>query len=355
MPKTKTRNEVGPVRFRMGSFAEREWTGIISGFFDLSLMQTWEFAEAKAATGPWRVERCVFEAGDGSGKGAEIGAAQILIRRLPGGLPGGLAWINRGPLWRRSEAQSPDILVAMMAELAGYLAAKRGLYLRMAPPVTEGTLAPESLEDVGLKLTGTAGWASAVLDLSSPLEDLRAGLRQNWRNGLNKAGRLGLEVESGSDDRLFEAFLDAQTRFVEDRGFTTTVTVELLRALQERLSGERRLESFVARDGADVLGTALMARYGETCEYLAGNSSDAGRRGNVGQLLLWRVVEVMKERGLRYLDLGGMDPDLTPEGIYRFKDGLGGVPYRLCTEVEAEAGLLSRLVRWRVHRARPGS
>ena len=77
---------------------------------------------------------------------------------------------------------------------------------------------------------------------------------------------------------------------------------------------------------------------------------------NAGQLLLWRAVAAMKEHGGRGFDLGGLDVDLTPPGIYRFKDGLGGVPYRLAPELEAlGGGLLGRLVRWRVRTARPAA
>ena len=42
------------------SFSQDDWTGIISEFQDLSLMQTWEYGEAKARTGPWEVERTCF-------------------------------------------------------------------------------------------------------------------------------------------------------------------------------------------------------------------------------------------------------------------------------------------------------
>ena len=86
---------------------------------------------------------------------------------------------------------------------------------------------------------------------------------------------------------------------------------------------------------------------------LAGNVWDEGRRLNAGQLLLWRAVCAMKEHGIRWFDVSGLDPDLTPPGIRTFKEGLSGVPYRLAPELEAlGGGPLGRLVRWRVRRAR---
>jgi hypothetical protein len=51
-----------------------------------------------------------------------------------------------------------------------------------------------------------------------------------------------------------------------------------------------------------------------------------------------------------------MDPEITPKGIYDFKEGLGGTPYRLAPELELGGdSLRGRLVRWRVNRARSGS
>ena len=48
-----------------------------------------------------------------------------------------------------------------------------------------------------------------------------------------------------------------------------------------------------------------------------------------------------------------MDPELTPKGIFEFKKGIGGIPYRLAPEIEANGkGLRTRLVRWWVVRAR---
>ncbi len=70
-------------------------------------------------------------------------------------------------------------------------------------------------------------------------------------------------------------------------------------------------------------------------------------------MLLWRAICDAREAGLRWFDVGGMDPELTPKGIYDFKAGIGGTPYRLAPEIEAQnGGLRTRLVRWRVNRAR---
>ena len=332
------------------TFSRSEWSGLIAGFADRSLMQCWEYAEAKALTGPWRVERGLFTEG-----GLTAGAYQALVRRLPCGLPGGLVWINRGPLWRDAGAERADVgpLVALMAALRNHYADRRGLYLRLAPPVADGSLSDDDVRRAGLARAGTPGWASAVLDLTVPEATLRAGLRQKWRNGLNKAERAGLLVRSGSGQGPFAAFLSGHGTLNARPGLATGVTAEFLCALQALLPEDRRMEAFVAESDGTVVGSVLMARYGGYCEYLAGNLTDEGRRLGAGQLLLWRAACAMKGAGMRRFDLGGLDPEETPAGIVRFKDGLGGTRYRLAPELEAGGGgVLGRLVRWRVRGAR---
>lgn len=336
------------LRFEISDIGQEEWYRHVAPSPALSLMQCWEYGTAKAETGPWRVERGLFLE-----DGRVVGAAQVLIRRLPGGVPGGLAWLNRGPLDLRGKGGGTAATLSMMAELAEYYGGRRGLYLRIAPPVPAGELSGAALRNAGLVETGTAGWASAFLDLAPAPEALRAGLGRKWRNHLNKAERLGLEVEEGEDGAAFATFLESHRRFTLSRGFSTSLTPELLNALHRLLPDGRRFRVLVARRSSEVVGGVLMARYGETCEYLAGNTSEEGRRMDAGQLLVWRAMLTMRDMGCRRLDLGGMDPELTPEGIYKFKEGIGGIPYRLAAEVEAAKGLLSRLVRWRVRRARP--
>ncbi len=97
------------------AFSQSEWTDIVSAFYDLSLLQTWEYAEAKQQTGPWRVERAVCVDGE-----RIVGAVQALVRPVPF-LGKGLVWINRGPLWRRQLEGDISTLRLMLEEISRYL------------------------------------------------------------------------------------------------------------------------------------------------------------------------------------------------------------------------------------------
>jgi hypothetical protein len=332
------------VELEIKEFSRTAWVSCIAELDELTLVQSWEYGEAKVRTGPWRAERGILRVG-----GQMRGAWQAQLRPLPFGLKGGLAWINRGPLLAPGILKDSAARAAMLAALrAHYLA--RGFYFRLAPPFAVDDVSSPS---VGFQATGTCGWASAVVDLTSDRDALRGGLRPNWRNKLNKAERAGLVLRAGSDGALLAEALVAYRRFLKLRDFDTTVTPELIESLHVLLPPNEGLTVLLADFGKVLAGWIVIAMTGGRAEYLAGHVEESGRSLCAGQFLLWHAVMAMKERGLRTFDLGGMDPVLTPKGIYDFKEGLGGTPYRLVDELEAGGtGVLGRLVRWRVATAR---
>ncbi|MBM3580531.1 MAG: GNAT family N-acetyltransferase [Alphaproteobacteria bacterium] len=326
------------IRLVTTGFDRAAWQTAASSFLDKSLMQEWAFGDAKAAIEPWSPERGLFFKG-----GEIVGVMQAMIRHLPL-IGGGLVWINRGPLWRKTPSEPSERLVELL-QLLRERWVSGGYYLCIAPPIEDAFTAQ------GFTPTGNPGWASARVDLSQSLETLRARLEQKWRNALNKAERGELKIVGDAD--AFPTFLDGYIRFLTERNFQTSVTPDFIRHLQNALSAENRLTAHIACTNNALAGGALIIRYGNTAEYLAGFATEAGHGLNVGQILLWHALLAAKDSGVRWFDVGGMDKKRTPQGIYHFKAGLGGAPYRLAGEIEAcPTDLRARLVRWRVRNAR---
>jgi lipid II:glycine glycyltransferase (peptidoglycan interpeptide bridge formation enzyme) len=67
--------------------------------------------------------------------------------------------------------------------------------------------------------------------------------------------------------------------------------------------------------------------------------------------LIWEQIQWLKDHGIRFFDLGGIDPEANPGG-YRFKSGLSGRDVRHIGEFEACAGGLSRRLVHGAERAR---
>lgn len=317
------------------------WNRLVAEGDEASLLQTWEYGEAKARLGAWRVERGILVDG-----GAVFGAVQTLIRPAP--VPGtGMAWVNRGPVC------SAENYSHGLTALARYFCDRRGLYLRVQPALPAESLA-EGFD--GLGSTTTHGWASAVVDLSQPEEALRKNLHGKWRNALVRAERTELDIRIGSDDEAFGAFMDGHHAHLERLGTGAGLDPALLSTLQEMLPANQKLLFLVAYKAGTYLGGAALARYGTTGEYLAGHNAEAGRVDNAGQLLLWSAMLRLKADGYSRFDLGGMDERLTPPGIFQFKQRIGARPYRLANELEGGTQrLVNKLIRWRVERERRGN
>jgi len=323
-------------------FSREEWTRTIHGLPNLSLMQTWEYAEAKVATGPWKSFRAIVRDGE-----EIVAAVQGTMRPLPVA-GGGLVWINRGPILMNDSVRFDSVLEA----IAGW-SERRGWYVRIAPPLSKGVLSEDGLTSVGFRRTQTGGWCSSAVDLNLTADDLRSRLEQKWRNQLNKAIRDGVTVDCSTSKEVFDGYVGEYSETVKRKGFETTVTRDFLVALEAALPEDRKLIVFVASHQRQALGSGLIAVYGHTAEYLAGSISDKGRQLNAGNALLWAAMIEMQRRGFRRFDVGGMHPERTPKGIYAFKASLRGTPYCLENEIETtRRDWRSAFIRWRIHASR---
>ncbi len=332
------------IRMEIRDFGQDEWNDVVSDIDALSLMQTWEFGEAKARTGQWKVSRAIFRKGDET-----AGAVQAMIRTVPF-LNRGLVWINRAPLLKNSDLTQPDVYVDILIELKKYWVDKKKMYLRIASPLMASDENYAIFEKAGyLRATGTDGWASEIVDLSRSTEDLRKGLQQKWRNCLNKAERLEVTCETGSPDALMDELLDDYKMLLDNVGFETNLSPELVRTMQNLLPDSRKMLVFASRQDGKKLGNILIASYGDICMYLIGATNNTGRKANANHYLIWNAVCEMKKRGFRWFDVGGAHPDNTPTGILYFKRGLRGKPYQLMGEVEAyRDGFINKMIRKRI-------
>jgi lipid II:glycine glycyltransferase (peptidoglycan interpeptide bridge formation enzyme) len=75
--------------------------------------------------------------------------------------------------------------------------------------------------------------------------------------------------------------------------------------------------------GRDAAAGMMFLVHGEAATYQIGWVGDAGRELGAHNLLLWHAMLELRERGVRTLDLGGVDT-ARGAGLARFKLGTGG-------------------------------
>jgi len=297
------------------------WEGAISRFQDHNYRQIWDFGLACARRVNAESEHVAVKWG-----GEILGLADVRIKRIPI-VKTGIAYINGGPLVRQGTGLDRDRLRSCLCALTREYVGKRGLVLRVLGPCGS----PDWNEEQGkvfsengfVQAKGGRPYRTFQLDIARPVEDIRKTLAQKWRNCLNQAEKQQYTIRSGTDPHLFEQFCALFSQFIERKRFVVELTPPIYHEAHTQMSEKERFQiSLVEVEGTVVAGH-VASLLGDTCVYLLGASSEDGLRVKASYLLQWHVVNLAHERGFKWYDLGGIDPEGNP-GVYNFKKGLGG-------------------------------
>lgn len=247
--------------------------------------------------------------------GQRVAIAQFVCRRYAWTV--GFALCTRGPLWLADVA--PADRARIYVGLKRTLPMARPRFALFSPDVTDTA-------DAGLAtLTRVmTGHATVMIDLEQSPEDFRAGMEGRWRNRLVAAEKAHLNiVRTGANPAQYRWLLDEERAQRAARGFHG-LPVEFVEAyIHSRAQTTRTALVLRAEQGKDKVAAMLFLIHGTAATYHVGWSNDAGRDANAHNLLLWRAFHELRERGVRQLDLGGINTRQLA-GISRFKIGSGG-------------------------------
>lgn len=264
------------------------------------------------AVGIYEADRCV-------------GLATVRVKRLPFG-SGGVAYISGGPLLR-GDGGSDDLRLTLQA-LANEYVQRRKLVLRIVPPV-EWALGDWRCDEVfaslGFRIArGIPSYRTIMIDLTEDENSIRLRLHPKWRNCLSSAERGGLKVRVSTDDEDLARFGELHQELMARKGFDVDLDVDVYRCVHRLSVADDRLEvRLVEHDGVPVAGHVSSA-LGQSKVYLFGASTPEGNRRKASYLLQWDALTAARSRGMRWYDLGGIDP-AENKGVYRFKSRMSGI------------------------------
>ena len=298
-----------------------KWSQMLDLFNDANIYQTSAYGGVR--WGEKNLSRLVLKR-----DGEVLGMAQLRIVR-PTRFKFGMAYLRWGPLCER-RGRPPDPLVAMhMARsLEEEYVGKRRLFLRILPNAFVGSSRAAVIQSAFFRFTreplvARNTYRTFVLDLSPPLEELRKGLGKKWRNQLSHSERNGLEVTAGSGSGEYRNFCLVYNQMRKRKTFETTVDVEEFGRIQQDLPESRRMQVLICKDGGIPVAGLVASAMGDSAIYLLGATSGNGLNSKGGYLLQWTLIKWLKEKGFRWYDLGGINPQRSP-GVYHFKRGLSG-------------------------------
>jgi lipid II:glycine glycyltransferase (peptidoglycan interpeptide bridge formation enzyme) len=312
-------SELLPYQVEVDRVTPSEWSEMLDLFRDANVYQTWSYGRVR--WGEANLSHLVVKHTN-----QVVGIAQLRVIR-PTVFKFGMAYLRWGPLChaRRGDLDL-RIVEAMATSLREEYVKKRGLYLRILPNAFSGSRRAQTFQaafsDFALEpCEGMNEYRTLLLDLSPPLEELRRALDQKWRNKLSGAERNCLSIIEGEDIELYDTFCTIYAEMRDRKRFPTTVDVEQFGRIQNDLPKNHRMKVLICQHKGQPVSALVCSTLGDCGIYLLGATSNAGLKFKGSYLLQWSVVQSLKKAGVRYYDLGGIDPVANPGG-YSFKSGL---------------------------------
>ena len=272
------------------------------------LQQDWAYGSTMLVSGG-TVIRAAIQA-----EGKTVGLAQCVVRRF--GNFGGVALCTRGPLWL-APLSGKDKAHAYRS-LRQNLPVKGLRFLFVTPNEPSG-------EDLGLSPLKRVmtGYSTALLDLSPMMADLRAGFDKRFRQPLVSAEKSELTVHRvGTNLGQYRWLMDAEQQQRDKRGFQGMPLHFVDAYIASRKQPGHNVLTLRADIGRDRVAGMMFLLHGQAATYQIGWTSDAGREAHAHNLLLYKGMEALKERGIRSLDMGGINTGRSA-GVARFKISTG--------------------------------
>ena len=301
---------------------EQEWDAGLMQLPQPHPLQTWAWGELKAQTG-WQAHPLrVLHAGE------VIGQTLLLRRRLG---PLAIGYVPKGPIldWRQ-----PDHVRAVLSALEQAARRLRMVFVKIDPDVPANT----EEERVVQHLLQDMGWCpspqaiqfrnTVLLDIRGDEEDLLARMKSKWRYNIRLAGRRGVQVRPGGPEdfatfyRLYAETARRDRFLIRPYGYYEPIW--------RRFVQQGRAILLLAEwQGKPVAGLILFV-LGKRAWYMYGASASGPARKHMpNHLLQWEAIRTARARGCTVYDMWGapdvLDPGDSMWGVYRFKEGFGGV------------------------------
>lgn len=323
--------------------APDEWDKVLARFADRSIFQGYGWGEHKGHFG-WRPHRLVA-----TDNGEAVAMAQVLVRRFPLGVT--LAWVNGGPVGR------PDAWGEPMRAAVHKAAGTRHLYLRFNALREQSDGDAEGLRAAGwTRPTFRVGSGQSILmDLEADDADWLKSITSKHRYYVKKANKAPLNWVCGNTDVLRRDLVAMSQGLSVEKGLKLP---EWDAASMENLYasiGEAGWLLVGYLEGKAVTG-CLVLLSGDTGYYLSAATLGEGREVSAAYSMFAKLRSLLRERGVRTLDFGGINPAAeSARGVDHFKRGFGGREIRYLGEWDwATSPLLRRAANFLIQRRARG-
>jgi lipid II:glycine glycyltransferase (peptidoglycan interpeptide bridge formation enzyme) len=323
--------------------AARTWNAAIAGLPQPHALQTWEWAQLKQKFG-WQPLALQWRQGE------RLRAAALVLQRTQPLL--GLAALHvlyapKGPLL--DDWGDTALRQRVLADLMQLARRKRALQIKIDPDVPLGQGYPDpAAPEAGLTPHGAVvqahlcslGWGysaeqiqfrnTVLLDLAPQEDALLAGMKPKTRYNIRLAQRKGVTIRT-AQPADFPVMYHMYAETAQRDGFIIRGP-EYYQTAWMIFTQAGLGEGLLAELDGELLGGVMIFRFGGRAWYIYGMSRPVHREAMPNYLLQWEAICRARLAGCRTYDFWGAPESLDTGdrlmGVYRFKEGWGGVVER---------------------------
>jgi hypothetical protein len=160
------------------------------------------------------------------------------------------------------------------------------------------------------------GWSSSIVNLCESIEVIKSKMSYNWRNLINKSNHL-LNIET------YDSYNNDDYNFIKKKYFKNNYYRKLSEKYLDCLYALNCLKVFICKRDGIIESGIFVAVAADTGTYLISYSSSISRKNNLNYHLIWFVINLLKNKNIKYFDTGGID-FLNNINVAKFKKSIGG-------------------------------
>ena len=326
-------------KVEIDNFDQKQWKLDASQFSDYSIYQTWPYQKNRAQTDGQELKRIIIR----NSNDEVCLMSHIRIKNAPI-IHFSIGYIQNGPLILNNNVNEADI-VSLLKIMKDSLFGAGIHALRIVPNIADDdfgkVIKQHSIKAGFAENDKKKPYHTFIVDTSDSEEGIRQRLRKSFRRDLKYAEKAGLVIKEGNSNELFSVMENLYEESKGRKGFDG-LEFDEFKSPQIELTESEKMKVFVAYFEDKPASALLSTELGDRSIILLAASNALGLEKGSSYLLWYHACVSAHKRGLKWCDLGGIDPDENPN-VYQFKSRLGGEEIKyigsfdLCKGVASQA------------------
>ncbi len=298
-----------------------QWENFISQNSEETFLHSWNWGEFNKNTGEkiWRIG--IFESD-------ELQAAALVIKVVA--RRGLFLFVPQGPIINKKLKVENRKLLELFFDYLKKLGRKEKVgFIRISPILKNTSENSDIFKSFGFRnapihmMHPETTW---LLDITKSDDEIFKGMRKTHRNLIRRAGRDGIEIVQGADEKYLKSFYEIHMETVKRHKFIP-FSYDYIKEEINSFKNDNQINIFSAKYKNEIISSAIIVFYGNQAFYHHGASSSKYSKIPASYLVLWEAIKEAKKRGKEIFNFYGIvenKPKHPWFGLSKFKKGFGG-------------------------------